>query len=134
MHPLYTGDYAAYDASCGFDDRGVNNFYDFCYSDHFSTGFRTAPHTASLFDKCFVFWYAPDKGRRHTAFQAVGAFKSLVRGLTVGFNGKDAVNTVLEVGADGGNGVIENLRMPASLVNEQGCAYERHLRGSVLGL
>lgn len=134
VHPLYTGDYSAYDASCGFDDRGVNNFYDFCYSDHFSTGFRTAPHTASLFDKCFVFWYAPDKGRRHTAFQAVGAFKSLVRGLTVGFNGKDAVNTVLEVGADGGNGVIENLRMPASLVNEQGRAYERHLRGSVLGL
>ena len=134
VHPLYTCDYSAYGASCGFDDRGRNNFYDFCYSDHFGTGFRTSPRTAGVYDKCFVFWYRPGKGHRHTAFRADGAFDSIVRDLTVGFNGKDAVNTVLEVGADGGNGVIENLRMPASLVNEQGRAYERHLRGAVLGL
>lgn len=134
VHPLYTCGDAAYDASCGFDDRGGNNFYDFCYSDHFSTGFRISPKTTGVFDKCFVFWYAPSRGRRHTAFRADGAFRSLVRGLTVGFNGREAVNTVLEVGADGGNGVIENLRMNPALVNETERAYERHLRGSVLSL
>ncbi|MBQ7312744.1 MAG: hypothetical protein IJW81_04095, partial [Clostridia bacterium] len=35
LHPLYTCDYTDYGNSCGFLDYAGNNWYIFCYSDHF---------------------------------------------------------------------------------------------------
>lgn len=129
VHPLYTCNYADYGTSCGFNVRASNNFFDFCYSDHFSIGFLEAPGTSGVYHKCFCFWYAPNKGLRHTAFRAEGAFGSIVRDFTVGFCRAEALNTVLEVGKDGGKGVFDNLRVNAREINETACAYRRHLVG-----
>ena len=88
-----------------------------------------APGTSGVYHKCFCFWYAPNKGLRHTAFRAEGAFGSIVRDFTVGFCRAEALNTVLEVGKDGGKGVFDNLRVNAREINETACAYRRHLVG-----
>lgn len=131
IHPLYTCDYSDYENSRGFDDRSGNNWFDFCYSDHFGVGFNIAAGGNGVYDKCFCMWYAPNKGRRHTAIRAEGAFNAVMHDFTIGFNKAEALNTVLETGKDGGQGVIDNLRMNAKLVNESAKQYEKYFKGKV---
>jgi len=132
IHPLYTCDYRNYANSSGFNDRSGNNWYSFCYSDHFGVGFVTAEGRASVYDSCFCMWYAPNKGLRHTVFRAEGAFNSVVNNMTVGFKGAEAINTVLEELKPTGKGVFQNLRMNESLVNETERRYAVYLRGRVI--
>jgi len=128
IHPLHTCGYRHYATSVGFDDRSGNNWYDFCYSDHFSIGFSMDGGRTSVFDKCFCMWYAPTPGLRHTAFRA-GSFNAHLMNFTIGFNGTNAVNTVLEeLKPATGAGVIENIRVDRRLVNEKPLAYERYLK------
>lgn len=109
IHPLYYGaSDDSYAASCGFMDEHGNNWYDFCYSDEFATGFICGGR--SIYDKCYAYWYSK-RGTKHTAFKSTGRFLSLVLNPHVGFGTNNATenNCILEVGESGGSGHIENL-------------------------
>ena len=62
LHPLlgYGGMEFDYVDSIGFDDASGGNWYDFCYSDQFATGFRMKNTTLSTYQTCFCFWYKSD--------------------------------------------------------------------------
>ncbi len=132
LHPLYTSPMDQYDGSAGFVDDSRNNSYDRCYSDHFSTGFlfgRTAGNT--VMDACIVFWYAPTKGRRHTAVKCVGRFLAQIENMQIGFKNSEAVNTVLDVGEKGGCGYLRDPRINIGLVRKDDTVYKDYLQGVV---
>ncbi len=128
LHPLYTCDYTDYASSCGFHDLCGQNWYNFCYSDHFGIGFRTAEGKRSIYDSCFVMWYAA-KGGLHTAFQADGAFDSVLTNFNIGFHHDNARNIVLKTGVDGGRGVFQRISVSenANIIDE---TYKTYLEGS----
>ena len=132
LHPLYTSPMDQYDDSAGFVDDSRNNSYDRCYSDHFATGFlfgRTAGNT--VMDACIVFWYAPTKGRRHTAVKCVGRFLAQIENMQIGFKNSEAVNTVLDVGEKGGCGYLRDPRINMVLVRKDDTVYKDYLQGVV---
>ena len=132
LHPLYTSPMDQYDGSAGFVDDSRNNSYDRCYSDHFSTGFlfgRTAWNT--VMDACIVFWYAPTKGRRHTAVKCEGRFLAQIENMQIGFKNSEAVNTVLDVGEKGGCGYLRDPRINMGLVRKDDTVYKDYLQGVV---
>lgn len=132
LHPLYTSPMDQYDDSAGFVDDSRNNSYDRCYSDHFSTGFlfgRTAGNT--VMDACIVFWYAPTKGRRHTAVKCVGRFLAQIENMQIGFKNSEAVNTVLDVEEKGGCGYLRDPRINIGLVRKDDTVYKDYLQGVV---
>ena len=114
IHPLYTGngyESGEYANSCGFLDEGGNNFYSFCYSDQFATGFQTGGGHV-VYSDCFCWWYSK-KGGRHTAFKSTGKFNAVVSNMTAGFH-KDAAaeeNVLLDAAEEGGSGVLTNLHV-----------------------
>ena len=134
LHPLYAyraSLNAVYSNSVGFLDMG-NNHYRCCYSDHFSTGFVL--NGRSILDSCIVWWYGkPEhgKGKHRTGIRAPRAFTSHVTNLTIGFKGALALNTVLEVGKDGGKGFLLNPMFNESLVNETNKAYRTYVQGCI---
>ena len=132
LHPLYTSPMDQYDGSAGFVDDSRNNSYDRCYSDHFSTGFlfgRTAWNT--VMDACIVFWYAPTKGRRHTAVKCEGRFLAQIENMQIGFKNSEAINTVLDVGEKGGCGYLRDPRINMGLVRKDDTVYKDYLQGVV---
>ncbi len=134
VHPLWTNPIAQYDGGIGFDDSSTNNSYLRCYSDHFCTGWRFRKGAErSVLDGCICFWYAATPGRRHTAIRCDGPFEAEVTGLYAGFKDKQAVNTVLDVGAPGGRGFIADLRAYEILLNDSGDVFRDFLRGTLHG-
>lgn len=129
IHPLYYGGKDGYDAtSCGFLDRAGNNWYEFCYSDEFATGFAIAKDRRSLYNDCFAYWYS-NRGAKHVGFKAEGKFNSSVRNLNLGFAKHNAAkeNIVLEVGESGGKGDLTNLYVEnESVVTD--AAHKRYMR------
>ena len=128
IHPLYTCSYEDYENSCGFWDLGDNNWYDFCYSDHFGIGFRNAAGVSSTYHNCFCMWYAP-KGGSHTVFRADGSFNSYVTNLKIGFHPEFKNNIVLSEQEPGGLGVFENLFV--STTQFANADHEPHLQGKL---
>lgn len=106
IHPLYYMDSSVYKDSCGFYDEGGNNWYDYCYSDQFSTGFYIAGNLSNVYDSCFCFWYSGKEGPE-IAFRTGGRFNSLVTSIKVGFHGDSKENLLLALGETGGSGVIQ---------------------------
>ena len=126
IHPLYTLDYDDYENSCGFinDDQKPCNWYDYCYSDQFATGFLLRDQVA--LQNCFCFWYSP-REKKHICIKSEYEFKSIVNGLNMGFCGTEAENIVLQTNAEGGNGIIRDLVInEQSLVSED--TYKKYLQ------
>ena len=109
LHPLYYNNKEGYESSCGFIDEGGNNWYDFCYSDQFATGFYTNGG-ASLYNNCFVYWYS-NRGEKHTVFRTKGRFNARVMNMNAGISKGNAAkeNKILEATESGGNGIFFNL-------------------------
>lgn len=132
IHPLYYSGFdekSGYPDSCGFVSEGWDNWFDFCYSDQFSIGFRTIGDGAACFNDCFCFWYAP-KGGTQTAFKAEKKFNSIVTNLKIGFNHTDKEkmkHVVLSVGEAGGKGTMDNLSVNESLCTDG--TYKAYLDG-----
>ncbi len=131
LHPLYTCPRLEYGDSCGFWDQAGNNWYDFCYADHFATGYRNAPGISSTYHNSFCMWYAPE-GESHTVFRADGAFNSFVSGLRIGFHEEFTNNYILSVGKPGGNGVLE--KVCASHTRLADAVHEPYLTGRIFSL
>lgn len=128
IHPLFYGDFSHYDGSCGFLIEAGNNWFDYCYSDNFSVGFRTTNNDHNTFVNTFCYWYT-DAGKTQTVFQADGEFNSDITGLKAGFNG-DATKNILIVGKMGGTGTIENIEADTSSCESKAyMAYEKDALG-----
>ena len=131
IHPLYTCSRQDYANSVGFWDQAGNNWYDYCYADHFAVGYRTAPGVSSTYLNSFCMWYAPE-GECHTVFRADGSFNSTVSNLRVGFHAEFENNVLLSVEKTGGPGWMENVSVSHKRLIST--AHEPHLRGRILSL
>jgi len=129
IHPLYTCSYEDYENSCGFSDYSGNNWYDFCYSDHFGIGFRTADGISSTYHNCFCFWYAA-RGASQTAFRADAQFNCIVENMKIGFHPNSDKNCILSEAIPGGAGLFENLAVSAPSLSCDD--HKPHLRGDFL--
>lgn len=134
VHPLWTNPKDQYPGGIGFDDGSSNNSYVCCYADHFSTGWRFRKGSGiAVLQQCINFWYAPTPGQRHTAIRCDGQFRAHCSSMEIGFNGTNAVNTVLAVGAPGGDGFIADPRLYERLLNDPADSFRDYLRGSIHG-
>ena len=126
LHPLYTCSYEDYENSCGFWDYAGNNWYNFCYSDHFGIGFRTTGHARGIYDSCFTFWYAA-RGKQ-TAFKADSKFNSVMTNFNIGFHRDSKENVVLSVAEEGGHGVMDRLSVNRDLTTDD--TYKTYMTGT----
>lgn len=117
LHPLFTISYDDYENSCGFKDEGGNNWYNFCYSDHFGTGFYFAKGKRSILDACYTLWYC-DKGNVHTAVRSEGCFDSVFTNFKIDFKFQTPKNVVLSAGEEGGIGVFDRLLCDNEFVSD----------------
>ena len=86
---------------------------------------------SNLMDACIAFWYAPSKGRRHTAVKCEGRLRAQIANMQIGFRGAEAVNTVLEVGEKGGCGYLRDPRINIGLVRKDDTVFRDYLQGVV---
>lgn len=132
IHPLCTVPGDQYDESVGFADDSWNSVYHICYSDHFSTGFLFGRNAnGTVMDACIVYWYSPSKGRRHTAVRCDGRFRAQIANMMIGFNGTEAVNTVLAVGETGGKGYLRDPRLNGRLLRADDLTFREYLQGEI---
>lgn len=119
VHPLFYNSPKGYENSYGFWDERNNNWYSFCYSDQFATGFYNKGGRVFYTD-CFVYWYSK-QGQKHTAIKVDGQFNGRVTNLNVGFgkHNRTKENVVLEVKEEGGQGTMLNtvIRDPESITD-----------------
>ncbi len=127
VHPLYYSDYTDYQNSCGFLDEEGNNWYDYCYSDQFATGFCTTGWGENFYNDCYCFWYSP-QGETHTAFRTEEQFNATLTNFKAGFT-DDCKNVVLKVGEKGGNGVIDNIEVSGNTSDD---VYKSYLETQII--
>lgn len=89
IHPLFnipglTSE--QYSETVGFliDARSRHNWFDYCYSDQFATGFRTLRGNGN-FVNCYCYWYS-GKEKRHVAFESPVPFRGRINGLEIAGN------------------------------------------------
>ena len=90
IHPLYytpkwtwCPTYSDFEESIGFKiSKSNDNWFDFCYSDQFATGFKTLSGGGNYVN-CFCFWYSEEE-RKHIAFESEKPFCGRINGFTVG--------------------------------------------------
>jgi len=130
IHPLYIfrGELASQEAyldSCGFwDDTPNQVWYNNCYSDQFSVGFRMKDGARNIYSECFCYWYSPKGGRQH-GFKADGRFCSVIRNTNIHFSDGGQNTAYLKVRDAGGNGRIENPILRTDM--ESDTTYEAYL-------
>ncbi len=130
VHPLFTVDFSLFPDSCGFYDEGGNNFYSFCYSDQFSTGFFTGKNALpNKYTDCFCLWYS-SQSAPHIAFRAEKNFDSLVSNATVPFRADAKENYILKTGSDSGKGAFCNLVASFALTEDD--EYKKYLSGKAV--
>ena len=130
IHPLYSlaSGWDHYSDSIAFCDLSWENWYDFCYSDQYSTGFYFKDGIRSICHNCFVYWWKTLDGGE-IGFKADGKFNSLLSNCKVCFR-SDAPDTNFLVGADGGYGAIENPFFDEERAPDK--CYKNYLTGRVL--
>ena len=130
IHPLYSlaSGWDHYSESVGFYDESWENWYDFCYSDQYCTGFYMKDGLRSIYHNCFCFWWKTLEGGE-IGFKADGQFNSLLSNCKVTFRG-DAPNTNFLVGPEGGYGLIENPFFDENKSPDK--TYMKYLTGRVL--
>ena len=126
VHPLYIFNhgYEGYTDSVGFWDERGNNWFDYCYSDQFATGFYTADSAKSILNNCYCFWYSPME-KSHIAFKAETSFDSIVTNLKIGFHDKTTENIVLHENSGSGTGVFDHLCVDEEMVTDD--TYRKYL-------
>ena len=110
VHPLFYNSPDDYEESVAFVSESDNNWFDFCYSDQFATGFLNDGNE-NILDNCFVYWYN-NVGKRHTAIRSTGRFNAFVTNFTAGigkWNAASEANLILDAAQDGGYGRITNI-------------------------
>ena len=125
IHPLGG---PCYPGSTAFCDLSGSNWYDFCYSDQYETGFYFKDGIRSICHNCFCYWYRTMESGE-IGFKADGKFNSLLSNCKVSMRG-DAPNRAFLTGAEGGCGVIENPFFDENFSDDK--CYKNYLVGRVL--
>lgn len=128
VHPLFYNRPEDYEESVAFVSESDNNWFDFCYSDQFATGFLNDGHE-NILDNCFVYWYN-NTGKRHTAIKSTGKFNAYVTNFTAGmgkWNAASESNLILDAAEDGGYGRITNLYISDSEILSDK-VYQKYLK------
>lgn len=128
IHPLFGAYQSDFQGSCGFIEESGGNWFNYCYSDQFATGFKTVCNSDSVFSDCFCYWWnSTDSSYTYTGFKAEKKFNSNLSNFKMGGLTKGCKNVVLSVGKYGGNGVIDNLIIGNSdiLTDSSYKAYEK---------
>ena len=131
IHPLYSlkSGWDHYTESIAFCDLSWDNWYDFCYSDQYCTGFFMKSGVHSIYHNCFCYWWKTLEGGE-IGFRTDGTFCSLITNTKVTFRA-DAQNTnFLLVGESGGTGLIENPFFNEDMAPDK--SYRDYLSGRVL--
>ena len=127
IHPLFID--GPYESSCGFYDVSQGrNWYDYCYSDQFRYGYYLEKGCTSVISNAFTYWYV--NWGDQIAIHVEGDFNSLIRDISVGFNG-DGYNRAILEGSTGGSGVIEYVFADKNIITDN--TYEKYLSGKVIG-
>ena len=131
IHPLYVPApcWERYCDSIGFMDLSWENWYDFCYSDQFCTGFYMKDDLKSIYLNCFCYWWMTlPEGQ--FGFKADGRFSSLISNTKVCFRNDASPTEYLLVGKEGGTGVIEKPFFNEDMTKDK--SYKDYLIGKVL--
>lgn len=133
IHPLYIyGNEEAdnaYEESVAFLVGGADNFFDFCYSDQFATGFVTCNENPSTFHNCWCYYYR-GAGKFQRGFYAKEKFNSLLTNFKINFHPDQKNNIVLTEDVPGGCGIISNLRADENAAVDD--TYKKFLQGRVI--
>lgn len=132
VHPLYycSSMKGKYKDSVAFELGRGGNWFDYCYSDQFATGFLLSEESSPVLHNCFV-WYYDEFKDRHTGIKAKGKFNAIVTNFKIGFLGDKTENVVLDVAEDGGKGVIENLSCGEKRLLTD-FTFEKYLKGAYI--
>lgn len=107
IHPLYSNmGWDNYSSGVAFYDDSWDNWYDFCYSDQFATGFYMKDGLRSIYHNCFCFWWKTVEGGE-TGFKADGKFCSIIKNAKVALRDDAEDTNFLIVKENGGCGLIE---------------------------
>lgn len=118
IHPLYIfSPSQVYDTSCGFLVEASNNWFSFCYSDQFATGFRLRHSVSVNLTDCFCFWYT-GKVLSQTAIECEGKYNTICSGLRTGFSPECKELSLLRAEKDG-RGMLVNMIMPDAKLSEK---------------
>ena len=137
VHPLYIfrGELAsdeAYRNSYGFwDDTKHQCWYNNCYSDQFSNGFRMKDGARHIYSDCFCFWYT-NRGVVENGFVADGKFNSVIRNCNVQPRPEGAEAALVLAKEPGGNGRIESPVISAERFSNK--SYLEYLKGDVIDM
>lgn len=108
IHPLFRfGDTHDYESSIGFRTNNNDNWFDFCYSDQFATGFWFGPKADCNLVNCFCFWYN-GKVPFQKAIHQEGKLRSIVYGMRIGFHADCQTRAILTA-ETGGKGQLEHI-------------------------
>ncbi len=108
IHPLSGADFPN---SVGFRVEGSNNWFDYCYSDHFAIGFKLSKGVYSHFTFCWVWWYTTNNVPFEKGIVCDGPLESIFYGLRTGFSWDYEPVTLLSA-EKGGRGYIESSIIP----------------------
>lgn len=120
IHPLFIfhpETRALYAQSVGFriGDQSAN-WFDYCYSDQFSTAFHT--RSGGVLHDCFCWWYS-DKETPHVALRSDLPFEGMVNMLAVGGAHMPGCANQLEDGLVlGENGRIRHVSLNGKMIDE----------------
>ncbi len=131
IHPLYSlkSGWDHYSESIAFWDDSWENWYDFCYSDQYCTGFYLKDGVRSVFHNCFCYWWTTVEGGQ-IGFKAAGRFCALIRNTKVTFRNDSELTEFLLVGAPGGSGYIDLPFFKEHMTRDK--TYKEYLHGPVL--
>ena len=131
IHPLYVSApcWERYAESIGFCDLANENWYDFCYSDQFCTGFYLRDDQRSIFHNCFCYWYTTHPAGQF-GFRTDGKFSALIENTKVTFQNDASPTEFLLVGEKGGRGIIEKPFFKEEMTKDK--SYKDYLIGEVL--
>lgn len=132
VHPLYYFEnmQGNYQDSVAFDLGRGDNWLDYCYSDQFATGFLLNSESRAIIQNGFI-WYYSKMEKRHIGIKAKGKFNAIVTNFKIGFISEENENVILEIGEEGGKGVIENLGCNAKkFITDY--TFEKYLKGTFI--
>ncbi|MBP3369356.1 MAG: hypothetical protein J6L85_01275 [Clostridia bacterium] len=109
IHPLYSlkSGWDHYTESIAFCDLSWENWYDFCYSDQYHTGFYMKDGLRSVYHNCFCYWWKTLEGGE-IGFRTDGKFCSVIKNVKVTLRDDANDTNFMLVGEKGGNGIIES--------------------------
>ena len=131
IHPLYSlaSGWDHYTDSIAFCDLSWENWYDFCYSDQYCTGFYMKDGLRSIYHNCFCFWWKTLEGGE-IGFRTDGKFCSVIKSPKVTFRDDAKDTNFLLVGEKGGNGYIDTPAFKENMAPDK--SYMDYLNGPVV--